>query len=125
MLLHELLGGLIAQSDGSGMSSLLFPAAIVAIMYFLLLRPQQKAAKEQQTLIASLKKGDDVVTSSGIMGKIYAVADKVVTLEVANGVRLRVVKTFIQSRQPEVSLDNEISAARAEKDAAADKKEGK
>ena len=106
------------------MTSLLFPAAIVAIMYFLLLRPQQKAAKEQQSLISSLKKGDEVITSSGIMGKVYAVADKVVTLEVANGVRLRVVKTFIQSRQPETSVENEASAARAEKEAA-EKKEGK
>jgi len=122
--LYELLRGLVAQSDGSGMTSLLFPAAIVAIMYFLLLRPQQKAAKEQQSLISSLKKGDEVITSSGIMGKVYAVADKVVTLEVANGVRLRVVKTFIQSRQPETSVENEASAARAEKEAA-EKKEGK
>ena len=122
--MHEILRGLIAQSDGSGWGSLLFPAAIVAIMYFLLLRPQQKAAKEQQALIAALKKGDDVVTSSGILGKVYAVADRVVTLEVANGVRMRVLKTSIQSRQPDTTVDGEIAAARAEKDAA-EKKEGK
>lgn len=120
-LLHELLKGLVAQSDGSGYSSLVFPIAIVAIMYFLLLRPQQKQAKEQQTLVASLKKGDAVITSSGIMGKIFAVADKVVTLEIANGVKIRVVKSFIQSRQPsDDSLDADLAAARSEKEAAKD-----
>jgi len=125
-LLHELLRGLIAQSDGSGWSSLLFPAAIVAVMYFLLLRPQQKAAKDQQNLVATLKKGDEVVTSSGILGKIYAVADKVVTLEVANGVRIRVLKTFIQAKQSS-STDEAEADASAKKDAddKAAPKEGK
>ena len=125
-MLHELLRGLIAQSDGSGWSSLLFPAAIVAVMYFLLLRPQQKAAKDQQNLVATLKKGDEVVTSSGILGKIYAVADKVVTLEVANGVRIRVLKTFIQAKQSS-STDEAEADASAKKDAddKAAPKEGK
>lgn len=97
-MLHEIVRGLVAQSDGSGFASFVFPAAIVAIMYFMLLRPQQKQAKEQQTLTASLKKGDEVVTSSGIIGRINAVDDKIVTLEVASGTKLRVVKSFIQAR---------------------------
>lgn len=124
-MLHDLLRGLVAQSDGSGYASFIFPAAIVAVMYFLLLRPQQKAAKEQQSLIASLKKGDEVVTSSGIMGKIHAVADKVVTLEVASGVRIRVLKSFIQARQSSEQpdeVDAELAAAKKEADA---KKESK
>ena len=83
-------------------------------------RPQQKAAKDQQTLVASLKKGDEVVTSSGILGKIHAVADKVVTLEVASGVKVRVLKSFIQARQSGAVEETEPAKSEAE-----EKKEGK
>ncbi|MBS2027146.1 MAG: preprotein translocase subunit YajC [Deltaproteobacteria bacterium] len=92
-------------------------------MYFLLLRPQQKAARDQQSLVATLKKDDEVVTSSGILGKIYAVADKVVTLEVANGVRIRVLKTFIQAKQS--SAAEADATAKKDADDKAASKEGK
>ncbi len=71
---------------------------MLAIFYFLLIRPQQKQAKEQTTMLAALKKGDDVVTSGGMLGKIFLVADKVVTLEVQSGVKVRVLKTAISGR---------------------------
>ena len=68
-------------------------------MYFVLIRPQQKQQKDQANMIAGLKKGDDVVTSSGILGKIVLVADKTITLEVASGgVKLRMLKTAIQAK---------------------------
>lgn len=114
-MLHELVRGLVAQSEGSGYANFIFPAAIVGIMYFVLIRPQGKQAKDQQALIASLKKGDEVVTSSGIIGRIQAVDDKIVTLEVASGTKLRLVKSFIQARY--------TPAVAAEPDAKADKKE--
>jgi preprotein translocase subunit YajC len=89
----------LGQLGGGGMSTnLLFFGALFAIMYFVLIRPQQKQAKDQQAMIAALKKGDDVVTQSGIIGKIFAVADKTVLLEVATGVKLRVLKSAIQAR---------------------------
>lgn len=90
---------ILAQAMGGGaMGNILLIGGIFAIMYFLLIRPQQKQAKEQQDLLTSLKKGDDVVTSGGVLGKIFAVADKVVTLEVASGVKMRVLKSSIQAR---------------------------
>lgn len=89
----------LGQFGGGGLSGqLLFFVALFAIMYFVLIRPQQKAAKEHSTLLSSLKKGDDVVTQGGVLGKVYAVAEKAVTLEVANGVRIRVLKSSIQAR---------------------------
>lgn len=83
---------------GGGGMNIVFFAALFAIMYFVLIRPQQKQAKEQQTLIAALKKGDDVITSSGILGKVYAVDEKVITLEIAAGVKLRMLKSSVQGK---------------------------
>ncbi len=88
----------LGQSMGIGTSQILVFGAIFAIMYFLMIRPQQKQMKEQQAMIASLKKGDDVVTTGGLLGKVFAVADKTLTLEIANGVKVRVLKTAIQAK---------------------------
>lgn len=103
-----------AQALGGGMSTnILFFGALFAIMYFVLIRPQQKQAKDQQTMHASLKKGDDVVTQGGMLGKIFSVQDKVVTLEVSSGVKLRVLKSSIQAKvtvtdEPARAADAEI-----------------
>jgi preprotein translocase subunit YajC len=83
---------------GSGTGTLLFLVALFAIMYFVMIRPQQKQLKEHRTLLSALKKGDDVVTQGGVLGKIHVVTDKIVTLEVATGIRIRVLKTSIQGR---------------------------
>lgn len=82
-----------------------------AIFYFLVFRPQQKQLKEQKTLLAALKKGDDVVTQGGVLGKIYSVADKVVTLEVSSGVKMRVLKSSIQAK---VTVKDEPAKVEAE-----------
>ena len=83
---------------GGGSTTLLFLVALFAIMYFVMIRPQQKQLKEHRALLAALKKGDDVVTQGGVLGKIHAVTDKIVTLEVANGIRIRVLKNSIQGK---------------------------
>ncbi|HME92026.1 MAG TPA: preprotein translocase subunit YajC [Myxococcaceae bacterium] len=83
---------------GSGASTILFLGLLFAIMYFVMIRPQQKQVREHRALLSGLKKGDDVVTQGGILGKIHAVTDKIVTLEVANGIRVRVLKSSIQGR---------------------------
>ena len=90
----------LAQVGGAGSaySTLFFIGGIFLIMYFLMIRPQQKQMKEQRALLSGLKKGDDVVTQGGLFGKIHAVTDKVVTLEIANGVRVRVQKSSVQGR---------------------------
>ena len=64
--------------------------AIFVIFYFLMIRPQQKKVKEQREMLEKLKKNDEVMTSGGIYGKVVALNDNVVTLEVAPNVRIRV-----------------------------------
>ena len=63
---------------------------IFAVFYFLLIRPQQRKAKEHQAFLNNLKKGEDVVTSGGIHGRITGITDTIVTLEIADGVRIKV-----------------------------------
>ena len=70
-------------------------AAMFAVVYFLMIRPQQKKMKEQQSMLSQLKPGDEVVTTSGILGKITQLSDKIVTIEVADKVRIRVLRSQI------------------------------
>lgn len=78
-----------------GILSMLPLVLIFVVFYFLLIRPQQKKAKEQQVFLGALEKGQLVVTSGGIQGKITGLTDKVVTLEVADNVRIKVSRAYI------------------------------
>ncbi len=71
------------------------PIALIVLFYFLMIRPQQKRAKEHQAMLAAIKRGDNVVLSSGMIGKVVRVEDKEVGLEVATGVTVKVVKAMI------------------------------
>ena len=84
-----------AQTGGaSGAPSALISFAplllVFLVFYMLLIRPQQKKVKDHQAMLGQLKKNDEVMTSGGIYGKVVALADTVVTLEVAPNVRIRV-----------------------------------
>ncbi len=68
---------------------------MVVLFYFMLIRPQQKRAKEHQTMLSNLKRGDNVVLSSDMLGKIVRVEDKEVGVEIAQGVTVKVVKGMI------------------------------
>jgi preprotein translocase subunit YajC len=68
---------------------------LFAVFYFLLIRPQQKRAKTHKQFIENLKKGDRVVTSGGMYGTITGVTDDSVTIEVAEKVRVKVLKSAI------------------------------
>jgi preprotein translocase subunit YajC len=69
---------------------------IFVIMYFLILRPQQKRAKQHQEMVKNLRRGDNVITSGGLVGKVTKVVDDdQVEVEIADGVRVRQVKSMI------------------------------
>jgi len=71
---------------------------IFAIMYFLLIRPQQKKVKEHQAMVEAVRRGDQVVTQGGLIGKVSKVKDDgEVEVEIADGVKVRVVKSTIAS----------------------------
>ena len=83
-----------AQQPSPIMSLVPF-AAMFAVVYFLMIRPQQKRMKEQQTMLSGLKDGDEVLTTSGIIGKVSGITDKVVTIEVDKNVRVKMLKSQI------------------------------
>lgn len=68
---------------------------VLVIFYFLILRPQGKKAQSHQNFLASLKRGDSVLTSGGVLGTIEGLTERFVTLEVASGVKIRVLKSQI------------------------------
>ena len=87
-----------SSQQGSGIMSFLPMIIFIGIMYFILIRPQQKRAKQHQALISSVKKGDKVITNSGIIATVSKVLnEQEVVLEIADGVNCRFVKSTIAS----------------------------
>jgi len=84
---------------GGAMSPMLGLLLMVGIFVFLIILPQRKKQKKHEAFLASLQKGDDVVTQSGIYGKVYGLADRVVTLEIAPQVKVRVDRTSIIGKE--------------------------
>jgi preprotein translocase subunit YajC len=87
-----------AQAAPGGMDGLksLFPFVLMfAVLYFLILRPQSKKQKEHARMLSELKKGDLVVTQGGIIGNISGIKDNEITLQVQEGVRLRVTRASV------------------------------
>ena len=84
-----------AGGGGFDVMSLLPIFLIFIVFYFLLLRPQQKKAKAHQELLGNLRRGDKVITSGGIIGIVQKTTDTEVVLEIAEGVRINVVKQMI------------------------------
>jgi len=68
---------------------------VFMVFYFLMLRPQKKKLEEEKKYIDALKKGEEIYTKSGIIGSIYGITDKVVTLEIEAGLKMKVLKSYI------------------------------
>ncbi len=84
-----------AQGQGGGYQGIIMLVAMFAIFYFLLIRPQQKRAKQHRELVSNLKTGDLVVSAGGLHGKITSVEDSVVTMEIANGVKIKMNRASV------------------------------
>ena len=93
-----------AASSMGGLQTFLFPILLIVIMYFLMIRPQMKRQKEHRAMLDKLAKGDEVITSGGIAGTVAAIGESFVTVEVANGVQLRVQRAAIANVLPKGTL---------------------
>lgn len=91
---------------GAGFGPLIMLGLFFVVFYFLLIRPQQKRAKEHTAMVAALTVGEEVVTSGGILGKITAVGDDYLTLEVSDGVGVKVQKNTIARTLPKGTIKN-------------------
>ena len=87
-----------------GIMSLLPLFILFAVFWFFLIRPQMKQAKEHKTMVASLAKGDEVVTTGGLLGKIKEVGDNFIMLEIAKEVQVKVQKHSISATMPKGTI---------------------
>lgn len=101
------------QSPGAGALSFLPFVAIAFVFYFFVIRPQGKAAKKAQTFVAALKRGDEVLTQSGIIGTIVLVEDRTVTLDIGSGTKVRVIKSQVSG--PWTQVESMPAKAEAKK----------
>jgi preprotein translocase subunit YajC len=81
-----------------GASSLIFIILMFAVFYFLLIRPQVKRQKEHQSMLNALQKGEMVITRGGLIGKITGITNNILTLELQEKVRVRVVRTHVDGK---------------------------
>tara|TARA_A100001037_G_C15051267_1_gene590248 strand:- start:221 stop:562 length:342 start_codon:yes stop_codon:yes gene_type:complete len=91
-------------ASGAGMMNLIFLGGFILIFYFMLWRPQSKRRKEHMALIASLEKGDEVVTSGGIVGQIRKVEADFVKVQISNEIDMRLQKNAIAATLPKGTL---------------------
>jgi preprotein translocase subunit YajC len=85
---------------GGSLFSLLPLVVIFVLFYFLLIRPQQKRAKQHKEMVAALAKGEEVVTNGGLLGKVTEVDDNFITLEISNGLNVKVQRQAVSQVMP-------------------------
>lgn len=93
-----------ADTAPSAMQPLLMMIIFVAVFYFLLIRPQMKRAKEHRSMVSQLAKGDEVITTGGIAGRIEQIGDSFITLEIAPEVKVKVQKSQVANVLPKGTL---------------------
>jgi len=93
-----------APTGDAGWTGLLPIVLMFVLLYFLMIRPQMKRSKEHKTMTEALQKGDEVVTSGGVLGRITGVAEPYLTLEIAPNTEIKVQKSAVQTLLPKGTL---------------------
>jgi preprotein translocase subunit YajC len=91
---------------GTGLSGLLLPVMLIVVFYFLLIRPQQKKQKEHRAMVDALSVGTEIVTGGGVLGKVTEVGEQFLTVEVADGVNIKVQRHSISAVLPKDTIKN-------------------
>ncbi|MCC6138335.1 MAG: preprotein translocase subunit YajC [Bdellovibrionaceae bacterium] len=105
-LIFPLAHAQAASGQSPNLLMQLFPIiAMVFIFYFLMIRPQMKNQKIKQQFLSQLKRGDEVLTSSGIFGTIEGLTEKFITLEISDGVKIRILRDRVMAPAKEPSKE--------------------
>ncbi len=105
-ILNFLIPAALAQTGGApggtemGLMNLLFPIILIGAFYFLLIRPQTKRAKEHKQMVEGLKKGDEIVTGGGVLGRVTEIGENFMQVEIAEGVQIKIQKASVGSLMP-------------------------
>jgi preprotein translocase subunit YajC len=107
---------LLLQAGGSGLTSFIFLGAMFLIFWLFLIRPQAKKQKEQKVFTEALQKGDEIVTASGILGRINKIEGDIVTLDVGNKTFIRVTKTAVSKELTEQVFPSHATQSQPDKE---------
>jgi len=99
--------GAAAAQQPDPIMSLLLPIGLVVLFYFFLIRPQSKRQKEHKQMVSDLQKGEEVLTSGGILGKITNVNDDFITLEIAKDITIKIQKAGVQTIMPKGTIKDQ------------------
>ena len=100
-------GSAVPGCAGGGLQQFALMGLMFVVFYFLLIRPQQKKAKEHREMLGNLKRGDRIITNGGMLGKVSGITDKYVTLELAENIRVRMLRSHILGKQADVDSSDE------------------
>jgi preprotein translocase subunit YajC len=95
-----------APAAPSLINALFLPVMLIVVFYFLLIRPQQKKQKEHKAMVDALAVGTEIVTGGGVLGKVTEVGEQFITVEVANGVNIKVQRHSIGAVLPKDTIKN-------------------
>jgi preprotein translocase subunit YajC len=87
-----------------GLGGLLLPVMLIVVFYFLLIRPQQKKQKEHSAMVSALSVGTEIVTDGGVLGKITELGEQFVTVEIADGVSIKLQRHAIKTVLPKDTI---------------------
>lgn len=104
-------GAPAAAPAGDPLASLILPIGLIVLFYFFLIRPQSKRHKQHKEMVAALQKGEEVVTSGGLLGKITSVGENFITLEISKDVSIHVQKNSVQAVMPKGTIKEQSGAA--------------
>ena len=95
-----------APTGAASQFGFLLPIVFIGLIYFLMIRPQQKKQKEHRAMMDAIVAGNEVVTGGGVLGKVTAVGDQFLTVEVADGIAIKVQKHTISAVVPKDTIKN-------------------
>ena len=93
-----------APAQGSPFMTLIMLGELFAAFYFILIRPQAKRAKEHKAMVAALAKGDEVVTTGGVLGRVTELGEGYITVDIAKGVEIKVQRQAVQTVLPKGTI---------------------
>jgi preprotein translocase subunit YajC len=99
-----------AAMAGDPLASMILPIGLVVLFYFFLIRPQSKRHKEHKAMVAALQKGEEIVTTGGMLGKVTQVGENFITLEISRDITIHVQKSAVQAVMPKGTIKEQSSS---------------
>ena len=103
-------GAPAASPAGDPLASMILPIGLIVLFYFFLIRPQSKRHKQHKEMVAALQKGEEVVTTGGLLGKITNVGENFITLEISKDISIHVQKNSVQAVMPKGTIKEQSGA---------------